>query len=95
MLAKLHDCRDYSAPAATRVPPGSIQDNPEHKEAYEKLFELPDHHRVRVSTVQAISRGLMMSYKVVRFYEQALLKVEQQLYEQTDLQARLRRHVQS
>ena len=89
MLAKLHACRDYSAPSDLRVPPSNIQDNPEYKEAYTALFELPDRHGVGISTVQAISRDLMVSYEAVRFYEQALLKVEQQLYEQTDLEARL------
>ena len=41
-----------------------------------------------MSTVEAISQGLIVSYEAVRFYEQALLKVEQQLFEQTETEAR-------
>ena len=89
MLAKMHACRDYSAPAGTRVPPGNLQDNPDYKGAYTALFELPDRYSVDMSTVEAISQGLIVSYEAVRFYEQALLKVEQQLFEQTETEARL------
>ena len=42
-----------------------------------------------MSTIEAISQGLIVSYEAVRFYEQALLKVEQQLFEQTEAVARL------
>ena len=58
------------------------------KGAYTALFELPDRYSVDMSTVEAISQGLIVSYEAVRFYEQALLKVEQ-LFEQTETEARL------
>ena len=89
MLAKMHACRNYSAPAGTRVPPGNLQDNPDYKGAYTALFELPERFGVDMTTVEAISQGLIVSYEAVRFYEQALLRVEQQLFEQTETEARL------
>ena len=89
MLAKLHACRNYSAPAGTRVPPGNLQDNPDYKGAYTALFELPERFGVDMATVSAISQGLIVSYEAVSFYEKALLRVEQQLFEQTETQARL------
>ena len=89
MLARMHACRDYSAPAGTRVPSGNLQDNPDYKGAYTALFELPDRYNVDMSTVEAISQGLIVSHEAVRFYEQALLRVEQQLFEQTETEARL------
>ena len=89
MLAKLHACRNYSAPAGTRVPPGNLQDNPDYKGAYTALFELPERFGVDMATVSAISQGLIVSHEAVSFYEKVLLRVEQQLFEQTETQARL------
>ena len=75
--------------ASTRVPPGNLQDNPDYKGAYTALFELPERFGVDMATVSAISQGLIVSYEAVSFYEKALLRVEQQLFEQTETQARL------
>ena len=56
MLAKLHACRDDSAPSGTRVPRSNLQDNPDYKGAYTALFELPDPYGVDMRTVEAISQ---------------------------------------
>ena len=72
-------------PAGTRVPPGNLQVNPDYKGAFTAVFELPDRHGVGISTVQAISQGLIVSYEAVRFYEQAPLRFEQQLYERIEI----------
>ena len=71
------------------MPPGNLQDNPDYKGAYTALFELPERFGVDMATVSAISQGLIVSYEAVSFYEKALLRVEQQLFEQTETQARL------
>ena len=52
-------------------------------------MELPDRHGVSVQAVQAISQGLMISYDSVRYYEQALLTVQKDLYEGEELRTRL------
>ena len=76
LLAELRGATNYSAPAGIRVPAGNLQDN-------------PDQQGVSLSAVQAISRGLTVSYDLVRYYEQALLQVQKDLYEGEDLRARL------
>ena len=72
LLAKLHGAHNYTAPAGMRVPSGNLQDNPDYREAFRLLMDLPVQHGVSVSTVQAISEGLVVSYSSVRYYEQAL-----------------------
>ena len=62
MLAKLHGAHNYTAPAGTRVPSSNLQDNPDYREAFRLLMDLPVRHGVSVSTVQAISEGLVVSY---------------------------------
>ena len=54
MLAKLHGAHTYTAPAGTRVPSSNLQDNPDYREAFRLLMDLPVRHGVSVSTVQAI-----------------------------------------
>ena len=93
LLADLHGSREYSAPPGTRVPAKNLQDNPDYREAFRVLMELPDKQGVSVQAVQAISQGLMVSYDSVRYYEQALLKVQKDLYEGEDLRARLRKEM--
>ena len=53
------------------------------------MFDLPVRHGVGIRTVQTISQGLMVAYDAVKFYEQTLLRVEQQLHERTETDARL------
>ena len=89
MLAKLHGAHNYTAPAGTRVPSSNLQDNPDYREAFRLLMDLPVRHGVSVSTVQAISEGLVVSYSSVRYYEQALLQVQKDLYEGEELRDRL------
>ena len=89
MLAKLHGAHNYTAPARTRVPSSNLQDNPDYREAFRLLMDLPVQHGVSVSTVQAISEGLVVSYSSVRYYEQALLQVQKDLYEGEELRDRL------
>ena len=89
MLAKLHGAHNYTAPAGTRVPSSNLQDNPDYREAFRLLMDLPVQHGVSVSTVQAISEGLVVSYSSVRYYEQALLQVQKDLCEGEELRDRL------
>ena len=89
LLADLHQSRNYSAPPGTRVPAGNLQDNPDYREAFQVLMELPEKQGVSVQAVRTISQGLMVSYDSVRYYEQALLKVQKDLYEGEDLKERL------
>ena len=89
LLADLHGRRDYSAPSGTRIPSGNLQENPDYREAFRVLIELPDRHGVSVQAVQAISQGLMVSHDSVRYYEQALLTVQKDLCEGEEFRTRL------
>ena len=89
MLAKLHRAHNYIVPAGTRVPSSNLQDNPDYREAFRLLMDLPVQHGVSVSIVQAISEGLVVSYSSIRYYEQALLQVQKDLYEGEELRDRL------
>ena len=90
LLAKLHGAHNYTAPAGTRIPASNLQEHPDYREAFRVLFDLPVRHGVSVGDVQIISQGLTTSYDAVRYYEQALLQVQQDLYEGEDLRERLR-----
>ena len=93
LLADLHGSREYSAPPGTRVPAGNLQDNPDYRDAFKVLMELPDKQGVSIQAVQTISQGLMIGYDSVRYYEQALLKVQKDLHEGEDLRASLRQEM--
>ena len=89
LLAELHGNRDYSAPSGTRIPSGNLQDNPDYREAFKVLLELPDKEGVSLRAVQTISKGLMVSFDSVKYYEKALLTVQKDLFEGEELRSRL------
>ena len=89
LLAELHGNRDYSAPSGTRIPSGNLQDNPDYREAFKVLLELPDREGVSLRAVQTISKGLMVSFDSVKYYEKALLTVQKDLFEGEELRSRL------
>ena len=86
MLNRLRDNNRYAPPRGTRIPAANYLDEERVKDAYNVLFSLADSHNVPVTSISTINEALLFGHEAVRFYEDALLRVDQHLHERTELQ---------